>query len=86
MKNATNVAQAKYTDKQPFDGKKGPAGTAQHEHQVRPWELTFPLWHSMGRLCALSGLSLRCNSYQRQPWEILYQVWSLHGNTFSGDW
>lgn len=49
MKNATNVAQAKYTNKQHFDGKKGPAGAAQCEHQVRPWELTFSLQHSKGR-------------------------------------
>lgn len=66
MKNPANMAQEKYTDKQPFDGKKGHAGTTQCEHQARPWELTFPLWHSKGRLCALSRLFFWCSSYLHQ--------------------
>lgn len=63
MENPANMAQEKYTN---FDEKKGPAWTTQHEHQVRPWKLTFSLWHSKGRLCALSRLSFQCNSYLHQ--------------------
>lgn len=61
--------KAKYTGKQPFDGKRGPAGATHREHQVRPWELTFPLWHSKGTLCALSRLSFWCSSYLHQLWD-----------------